>query len=212
MNHEAMRVLTSILLCACLRLAGSAAADEAPVFREADTKHLAEGQCVVLDCRPDESGKGDSRFVTVACLINGSRETIWEVINDKDNAASFLEGVLESKVIERDGNHLLVEQRTKVGGPKGSYQYRLRHELTPMTRATFTYAGGELEDVIGAWWIFDGPNPECCLVVYSLYIDAGFFAPHAIVKAGMKRTIPKTMASIAAEVARRGNPDKAPRP
>lgn len=207
-----MRVPASILLCACLRFAGSAAADEAPVFEKDDSQELAAGECVILDRRPDETGKVDSRFVTVARLITGRRETIWEVINDKDHAADFLEGVLESKVIERDGNRLLVEQRTKVGGPKGSYQYRLRHELTPMSKAIFTYAGGELEDVIGAWWIFDGPAADCCLVVYSLYIDAGFFAPHAIVKAGMKRTIPKTMASIAAEVGRREGTDKAPVP
>lgn len=180
-----------------------AAADPAPVFDEAQTKRLAGGDCLVLDRRPDETGEPDGRFVTTARFIEGDRETIWEVINDKDHASEFLEGVLESKVLERDGNRILVEQRTHVGGPKGAYRYRLWHELTPMTRATFTYAGGELGDVIGAWWIFDCPKSGSCLVVYALHIDAGFFAPQAIVKAGMKKTMPRTMASIAKEVARR---------
>lgn len=182
-----------------------AAADPSPVFDATQTKRLAAGECLVLDRRPDETGEPDGRFVTTARLIEGSRETIWEVINDKDHAAEFLEGVLESKVLERDGNRLLVEQRTHVGGPKGDYLYRLRHELNPMTRATFTYAGGELSDVIGAWWIFDGADSESCLVVYSLHIDAGFFAPQTIVKAGMKKTMPRTMASIAKEVSRRSS-------
>lgn len=180
-----------------------AAADPVPVFAGTQPKRLAAGECLALDRRPDETGEPDGRFVTTARLIEGARETVWEVINDKDHASEFLEGVLESKVLEREGNRLLVEQRTHVGGPKGAYRYRLAHELTPMTKATFTYAGGELSNVIGAWWIFDGPDSKSCLVVYSLHIDAGLFAPQAIVKAGMKRTMPRTMASIAKEVARR---------
>jgi len=190
----------------CVFLLGAASVnctDDVPALDESEWQQLAAGECVILDRRPDDAEKPDGRFVTAARHMEGTRETIWEVIHDKERAAEFLEGVLESKLLEKEGNRLLVEQRTHVGGPKGSYVYRLRHELTPMSKATFTYAGGELKDVVGAWWIFDGPSPEICLVVYSLYIDAGFFAPQAIVKAGMKKTMPKTLASIAREVAKR---------
>lgn len=195
--------MRSILFSLVLTAAVPASADDVPRLEETAMRQLSAGDCLVLDHRPDEKGKPDERFVTTARYIEGTRETIWEVIHDKEHAAEFLEGVLESKLLEKDGNRLLVEQRTHVGGPKGSYLYRLRHELTPMTKATFTYVGGELKDVEGAWWIFDGPAPDRCLVVYSLHIDAGFFAPQAIVKAGMRKTMPKTMASIAREVARR---------
>lgn len=186
-----------------MAIASASRADEVPAVDEGKMRLLAAGECVVLDRRPDEAGEPDGRFVTVARYMDGTRETIWEVIHDKERAAEFLEGVLESKLLQKDGNHLLVEQRTHVGGPQGSYVYRLRHELTPMSKATFSYAGGELKDVVGAWWIFNGPNPESCLVVYSLHIDAGFFAPQTIVKAGMKKTMPKTLASIAREVVKR---------
>jgi hypothetical protein len=195
--------LIAVLCLVVLPLSG-ASADRLPVFDEMDARRLDEGHCLVLERRPDETGEPDPRFVTTARLIEGSRETIWEVINDKDHASEFLEGVLESRVLQREGNRILVEQRTHVGGPKGAYRYRLLHELTPMTRATFTCAGGELSDVIGAWWIFESEKSDCFLVVYSLHIDAGFFAPQVIVKAGMKKTMPKTMASIAKEVAKRG--------
>ena len=200
---DVMHLRFSISLFLVAWIAPLAAEDSPPPLEEAQTKRLAAGECLVLERRPDEFGDPDVRFVTTARLIKGTRETIWEVINDKDHAAEFLDGVLESKVLKREGNRLLVEQRTHVGGPKGAYRYRLIHELTPMIRATFTYAGGELSDVIGAWWIFEGPDEGGCLVVYSVHIDAGFFAPQAIVKAGMKKTMPRTMAAIAKEVARR---------
>lgn len=124
------------------------------------------------------------------------------MINDKENASHFLEGVLESRVIERQGNRILVEQLTHVGGPRGSYRYRLWHELTPMTRADFTCAGGELRNILGTWWIYDGPDENSSVVVYSLHIDPGLLAPQAVVKAGMRKTMPQTIQLIAKEVAK----------
>lgn len=178
-------------------------AEEIPGIDPARQARLEAGEHVILDKRPDETDKNDHRFVTVAAIVAGLRKTIWEVINDKENAAAFLDGVLESKVIEREGNRILVEQLTHVGGPRGSYRYRLWHELTPMKKADFTYAGGELRNVLGTWWIYDGPDEERCIVVYSLHIDPGLLAPQPVVKAGMRKTMPKTIQSIAKEVAKR---------
>ena len=178
-------------------------AEEFPWLGKEQRTQLDSGQFVVLGQRPDETDSIDHRFVTVAKTVTGSRQVIWEVINDKENAADFIEGVLESKVIERGENRILVEQLTHVGGPKGSYRYRLLHELTPMSRADFTYAGGELRNVLGSWWIFDGPDSSTFLVVYSLHIDPGFLAPQVVVKSGMRKSMPKTIQAIADEVTRR---------
>ncbi len=178
-------------------------ADEHPPVDAESLKKMAAGEYVVLERRPDETDTLDHRFVTVGAIIEGTQREIWEVINDKEHAADFIDGVLESKVLEREGNRILVEQRTQVGGPKGSYRYRLTHQLTPMTRADFTYSGGELRDVIGSWWIFEGTAPSNHLVVYSLHIDPGFLAPQLVVKSGMKKSMPGTIRSIAREVLRR---------
>jgi len=180
-----------------------AAVDQESGLSGADLKRIASGECLVLERRPGESATIDTKFVTTARLITGARERIWEVINDKENAADFVEGVLESKVLEKSGDRYTVEQHTHVGGPKGAYRYRLLYALTPKRRVDFTYVGGELRDVIGSWWIFDGSKEANCLVIYSLHIDAGIFAPQSIVKAGMRKSMPKTMSAIAKEVARR---------
>lgn len=198
------RVKSFLLVLVALSVTHGVAEDHPPVDEDS-RKRLETGEYVVLDRRPDEKDTVDHRFVTVAAIIEGSRNEIWEVINDKENAADFIDGVLESKVIEREGNRILVEQRTHVGGPKGSYRYRLSHTLTPRTRADFTYVGGELRDVLGSWWIFEGTAPSNRLVVYSLHIDPGFLAPQLVVKSGMKKSMPGTIRSIAREVLRRRN-------
>lgn len=198
-----LKVFLSVLV---LVVPSPALSEDFSWLGEESRRQLDSGQFVVLGQRPDETDTIDDRFVTVAKIVDGSRQGIWEVINDKENAADFIEGVLESKVIERAENRVLVEQLTHVGGPKGSYRYRLWHALTPMTRADFTYAGGELRNVLGSWWIFDGAEPSACLVVYSLHIDPGFLAPQIVVKSGMRKSMPKTIQAIADEVARRRAP------
>ncbi|MCG8599201.1 MAG: hypothetical protein MI807_03575 [Verrucomicrobiales bacterium] len=173
-------------------------------------KRLLAGNAVVLEKRPDETAEVDTRFVTVAKLIRGSRETIWNVIHDKDDAEKFLDGVLESRVISSGENEIVVTQKTHVGGPKGAYRYTLRHKLQPMKRADFAFVKGEIRDVIGTWWIFKGPDGKRMLVVYSLHIDPGAFAPQFVVKRGMKKTIPATLSSIEKEVTRRNKEGHGP--
>ena len=164
---------------------------------------LKNGEAVVLDRRPDEPDEVDKRFVTVAELVTGSRAEIWNVIADKEGAEFFLNGVLASKVIEESEDFIVVEQETAVGGPQGSYEYVLRHELTPMEKIDFSFVRGEIENVEGGWWIYDCPVEEKQLVAYALHVDPGGFAPQIIVKSGLKKSMPGTISSIQREVLRR---------
>src|SRR5690606_33177210 len=78
-----MRLLLPFLL---LLAVPALAADAPPAFCEKEAKRLAAGECLVLDRRPDETATTkDARFVTVTRLIPGSRKTIWETIDDKEN-------------------------------------------------------------------------------------------------------------------------------
>lgn len=182
----------------------SAVSARQPEFLSATQKgELASGKTLVLERRPDEKSKPDARFVTVVRQIPCSKHLVWEVVDDKKNATDFLDGVLESKVIERKENSILVEQLTRVGGPKGAYRYKLRHNLRPYDRTDFAYAGGELKNVIGTWWFYDGPAEDSCILVYSLHIDAGIFAPQFVVKRGMRKSMPQTLRCIYEEALRR---------
>ncbi|MDF1657844.1 MAG: SRPBCC family protein [Verrucomicrobiales bacterium] len=164
---------------------------------------LRKGEVVTLSKRPDETADPDKRFVTLAQLLDGTQRELWDVIHDKEDAELFVDGVLESKVIESSETEILVEQKTRVGGPKGAYYYQLRHTLTPFSRSDFEFVTGEMRDVIGSWWILDGPDEKRCLVVYTLHIDPGIFAPQIVVKRGMKKSMPGTLKSMQREVLKR---------
>lgn len=165
---------------------------------------LLQGQIVSLPHRPGETaGKPDRRFVSMAKIMKAPRQVIWEVVIDKDNTEKFLDGVLESRIISQKENEIILEQKTVAGGPKSSYQYTLKYTLTPMTRAAFTFIKGEIRNVEGAWWILDAHDEQHKLVVYSLHIDPGGFAPQFIVKKGIRNTVPSTLESTEVEVQRR---------
>lgn len=198
---------TPVFIGMVVGLAGvhCAGADELPELEEAESARLETGEAVILDHRPDEAGEADGRFVTVARRVPGTRDEVWAVISDKEDPERFFENMLESRILRREGDRLLVEQRTRVGGPKDSYLYRLWYRFEPKRRIDFTYEGGELRDIEGAYWLFEGAEPNTCVVVYSLHIDPGLFAPQIVVKRGMRKTMPDTLACIRDEVVRRRN-------
>ncbi len=164
---------------------------------------LKTGEAVQLSKRPGEGEEIDKRFTTFAMAINAPIEKVWEVVNDKKGAPDFLAGVLLSKVLEEGDDWMLVEQKTAVGGPKSSYHYTLRHQLYPFERVEFKRVSGELKEVLGGWWFFEGEKPETTILVYSLHIDPGLFAPQFIVKRGMKTSLPNTLKWMKKEALRR---------
>jgi len=205
-SHSRIAATALLLFAALLPAFGNALHADDGYFDALEAplrQTLLAGEAAVLPQRPDGKASGGLRYVTVAKLVRGSRDLIWEVINDKEDAARFMQGILESTVVESGPNTIVVDQRTEVGGPKGSYQYRLKHTLTPKRFALFDFLDGEIRDISGGWWIFDGPEAGAQLVVYSLHIDPGLFAPQAVVRRGQKISMPQAIKSIQDEVARR---------
>jgi len=176
-----------------------------PEWLDSRWKELETGEAVMLSRRPDEKkGKEDKKFVNFGILIEAPFAQVWEGVNDKDGAAQFMDGILFSRVKEHEGNEILVEQKTKVGGPKEHYHYFVRHFLHRNGRYVhFEHAGGELRDIQGGWWFYEGRKPGTTILVYSLHIDAAAFAPQFIVKRGMRKSIPRTVDQMRNESERR---------
>ncbi len=189
-----------------LLLAGVAGAGDFRTWSPEIQALLRAGNIVELPHRPGENPSGiDRRFVTMGKLMKATREELWAITIDKDNTEKFLDGVLESRILSQTGNEIILEQRTEAGGTGGSYLYTLKYTLTPMKVALFTYVKGEIRNVEGGWWILEGPDAEHKLVIYSIHIDPGRFAPQFVVRRGIRKTVPNTLLNTEREVLRRRN-------
>ncbi len=206
-NHTAVVVLFLIGLLGDSGMAQSETGESRlPYFHQWEKGEVESGQSILMHHRPDESESAaiDKKFTTFAIFLpDVSVKEAWSVVNDKEGAVKFVGGVLKSKIVEKGDGWMVVEQETKIGGPKKSYRYVLKFSLFPHEKALFTYREGEVRDVQGGWWFFERRDKKGMYLVYSLYIDPGIFAPQFIVRSGMKTSLPETLGYMKAEILRR---------
>lgn len=63
----------------------------------------------------DISGQGDLVTVSASAEMQVDASTAWNVISDYDHLAAFIPGMRSSRVLQRDGDKLLVEQVGEFG-------------------------------------------------------------------------------------------------
>jgi carbon monoxide dehydrogenase subunit G len=68
-----------------------------------------------------KNGNGIVAEMTVAA---GS-ERAWRILTSFDEMGAHLSGLTKSKILRKEGNYLLVEQKTKVGIPLLSFDFRV---------------------------------------------------------------------------------------
>lgn len=128
---------------------------------------LSQGALVIVRQRKDMSLIN----VTAAKVVNAPPEAVWAVVTDFENYPRFMTQTIEEKVLERQGDKMLVEQTLAIKVwqlPTVDLTYRLAYQLKPASRIRFWHAGGPLEGTYGGWdFVPAGPNRT--FVFYTLY-------------------------------------------
>jgi len=164
-------------------------------------KRLESGQTVMLKTT-ETSADSSIPNGTAAILIKAAPTKVWAVIDDKEAAADYIDGMLKSEVIGQEGGHDLIEQTMKIGFKKVTYV--VRHISNAPGGMSFRRESGDLKSMDGYWKFIPVDGGERCLVIYRLSLDPGMGIPKGIVKASLKTTLPNVLRSLKAEVARRG--------
>lgn len=167
-------------------------ATDAPVLTESQWSALQSGQPVLLDNRHEQ----DPRAILGAILVDTPVQSTWHVINDKEKGPEFTKGLLRAKVLEEGESHMLVEQDMKVGVIPGVFTYVMRHDMQPLKRVDFARKSGDLKEVKGYWKFIPVEGNSKTLLVYSLFIDPGFFLPRGIMERSMKKKVPEALVEI----------------
>jgi len=63
--------------------------------------------------------------VVAEMSVAAGTERVWRILTSFDEMDAHLSGLTESKVLKKDGNYLLVEQRAKVGISLLSFSFRV---------------------------------------------------------------------------------------
>ena len=96
---------------------------------------------------------GDSFEVDATAEINASVADAWKVLTDYDRLSAFIPGMLESRVVSRDGSSVVVDQRGETSVLFLTYpvQVRLAIEEQPYERIVSTAISGNFKDLSGIY-------------------------------------------------------------
>lgn len=156
--------------------------------------------------RVDITRHGDVFDVQVSATVAVPRETAWEVLTDYDHAAQFVPGMTASRVVQRDGPIVIVEQ---IGA--GGFLFASEIALT-MRVTEFAPERVEMVAIAGALRRF---GAQCTLAVtgdggtrieYHASFETDHWVPPLIGLPFMRSRTRAQFEAWLAEMERRANP------
>ncbi len=127
---------------------------------------LDQGSLIIVRHKPDMTLIN----VSGGQVIHAPASKVWEVITDFEHYPDFMPQTSAEKVLEKEDNHVLVEQSIEVKIwrlPAVSITYNLAQELDPPHKVRFWHVGGQLEGTYGGWDLIEAGNKT--LAFYTLY-------------------------------------------
>ena len=150
----------------------------------------------------DVASEGDAYVVNAVFVTSAPQNIAWDVLTDFDNLAKWVPNVSESKVIRRDENAVIVEQkgttRTKVPLP---YTTERKIELKRPTNIKTMQLKGNMKRVESTLLI--EPDGKGTRIVYHLEIVPSFVAAPSMSKEFVESEVRGQFTAIVGEMVRR---------
>lgn len=184
--------MPSWLLGATLVLSVTAAAQD-PDLSWLDRQALEAGEVLV---RADRV-RPLTVLVKVATLINAPPQAIWDVLTACQIAPEYVPNVTSCKSLEvLDGGRAeLFVQTVKPAFFLPSFEHVFRLDYEPYRRIGVHRVSGPIALMEGSWWLV--PEVDgAILLVYELALDPGIPVPRFLVRATLKRDLPRLVAAI----------------
>jgi ribosome-associated toxin RatA of RatAB toxin-antitoxin module len=172
---------------------GSAAAEE-PDLAWLDSAALANGAVQVLADR-------DERPLTVhiwlAALVAAPPEAIWDVLVACEIAPEYVPNVTSCRSLEviAEGKAELFIQTVKPAFFLPTFEHVFRLDYEPYRRIDVHRVSGPIEHMEGTWWLLPQDDGKI-LLVYELSLDPGIPMPRFLVRATLKRDLPRLVEAV----------------
>jgi hypothetical protein len=183
-----MRFAAFALLCCPF----GAAAQPDLGWIDRDTSAAREVQVYV-----EKSDRPLTAEVKVAVEIDAPATAIWNVLKACEISPEYVPNVQScTKLEELDGGRAdLFKQTIKPIFFMPTFEHVFRLDYTPYTRIDVNRVSGPIAHMQGSWWLLPQDNRRI-LLVYELSLDPGMPIPRFLVRATLKRDLPKVLAAI----------------
>ncbi len=190
-RRQRWRALTAATLALSLTL-GVRAAD--PDLAWIDREAVAAREIQV------DAERGDrplTVLVRIAAEVDAPPTAIWRILTACEIAPEYVPNVVSCKKLEEldDGRADLFVQEIKPIFVLPTFEHVFRLDYTPYSRIDVHRVSGPIERMEGSWWLLPQDNGRI-LLVYQVAVDPGLPIPRFLVRATMKRDLPKIMMAV----------------
>ena len=135
--------------------------------------------------------------VRLAAEIDAPTTAIWDVLKACEVAPEYLPNVVSCKKLEElDGGRAdLFVQTVKPVFFMPTFEHVFRLDYVPYTRIDVNRVSGPIAHMQGSWWLLPQDNART-LLVYELALDPGMPIPRFMVRATLKRDLPKVVTAV----------------
>ena len=135
--------------------------------------------------------------VRIAAEVDAAPTAIWQILTACEIAPEYVPNVVSCKKVEElDGGRAdLFVQTIKPIFFLPTFEHVFRLDYTPYSRIDVHRVSGPIEHMEGSWWLLPQNNGRI-LLVYQVAVDLGLPIPRFLVRATMKRDLPKIMMAV----------------
>jgi hypothetical protein len=139
-----------------------------------------------------------SGSATASVRIHAGREVVWRLITSCAEALHMVPGLVACEVMETAPDRSWQRIRQVIDYswciPKLTYEFRASYEAP--SRVSIERISGDLRTLRGSWVLqSDG---DYTIAHYALDLAPGFWVPHWIVRAALRRDLPKMLRALRA--------------
>jgi hypothetical protein len=136
-------------------------------------------------------------LVRIAAEVDAPPAAIWKILKACEIAPEYVPNVVSCKKVEEvDGGRAeLFVQTIKPIFFLPTFEHVFRLDYTPYARIDVHRVSGPIAYMEGSWWLLPQDSGRI-LLVYEVSVDPGLPIPRFLVRATMKRDLPKIMQAV----------------
>ena len=136
-------------------------------------------------------------FVKIAAEVDAPPAAIWKILTACEIAPEYVPNVVSCKKIEQldGGRSDLFVQTIKPIFFLPTFEHVFRLDYTPYTRIDVRRVSGPIAHMEGSWWLLPQDGGRI-LLVYQVAVDPGLPIPRFLVRATIKRDLPKIVQAV----------------
>jgi len=174
-------------------------------YTEADWQALLQGKVVTTRIGDSRSGGAVQTTNEASAIVPYPPAQVWSVVTDFESRPQFVPGSKDVHIRRREGNRLWIDEHLRVLfiNVRFTVISTLDPEQGSVTWVLDHSAPSDIADTTGSWTVVPLNEGKETLVRYRTWVDSGRSVPRLAEEFLTKRSLPKIVEGLRAEVQHR---------